>query len=112
MAIARLALAWFVLALGVAAASPAVQPKAMELVCTAGGGILMLVTGDDGQSAPAGQHTLDCALCLNALGPTAWTIAMRPSPQPLAHALTPVAAAHIAARVGAPLPPRGPPLQG
>lgn len=110
--IARLVLAWFVLALGVAAASPAVQPKPMELVCTASGGILMIVIGDDAQTAPPGQHTLDCSLCLNALGPTTWAIATLPSQQPLAHALTPIAAAHIAARVGAPLPPRGPPQQG
>jgi len=34
-----------------------------------------------------------------------------PMPQPLAHALLPAVAAHIAALVGAPLPPRGPPAQ-
>lgn len=110
--IARLVLAWFVLALGVAAAAPAVQPKAMELVCTASGGILMVVNSDDAQTAPPGQHTLDCALCLNALAPMAWVIATPRSQQPLARALNPIVAAHIAARTGAPLPPRGPPQPG
>lgn len=108
--LARLALLWFLLALGVAAASPAVQPQVMELVCTAAGGMLV-VTGEDGP-APLGQSALDCSLCLTPLGTAAPAIATLPLPQPLAHALTPMAAAHIAALVGAPLPPRGPPSQG
>lgn len=109
--LARLALLWFLLALGVAAAAPAVQPQVMELVCTAAGGMLV-VTGEDGQAAPLGQSTLDCSLCLMPLGTTAPAMAALPAQQPLAHALTPMAAAHIAALVGAPLPPRGPPSQG
>lgn len=110
--IARLVLAWFVLALGVAAAAPAVQPKAVELVCTAGGSVKVLVIDEDGQGSMQDQHTLDCSLCLHTLASAGRAIAPLPSQQPLAHACTPMAAAHIAALVGAPLPPRGPPQQG
>lgn len=54
--IARLALAWFALALGVAAASPLVQPRAMQLVCSAEGGVkLMLVQPGEG-GVDVGAH--------------------------------------------------------
>ncbi len=104
----RLVLAWFVLAVGVAAASPIVSPRAMELVCAAGGEMRLVVVGDDA-TASAVHQTLDCPMCLAAtLPPTVQQ--RRPAPVlPLAHALQPMAAAHIAALVGAPLPPRGPP---
>lgn len=105
--LARLVLTWFVLVLGVAGASPLVHPRAMEVVCSAGG--VKIVFTDDGQPAQAGQHTLDCSLCLPAAVPAATASHAPDVPQPLAHALKPSAAAHIAALVGAPLPPRGPP---
>lgn len=107
--LARLLLAWFVLTLGVAGASPIVHPKAMELVCSVGGSMKIVVAGEDGQSAEMGQHTLDCSLCLATAVPFPLTIAPLEVVQPLAHALRPLVAAHIAALVGAPLPARGPP---
>jgi hypothetical protein len=107
--LARLVLAWFVLAMGVAIASPIVQPQAMELVCTASGGVKLVALGDDAQDGAAVHHTLDCPMCLAATLPLAPHKAPCASPQPLAHALQPLVAAHIAALVGAPLPPRGPP---
>jgi len=48
-------------------------------------------------------------MCLAATLPPAPYRAPCAAPQPLAHALQPSVAAHIAALVGAPLPPRGPP---
>ncbi|WP_198972372.1 hypothetical protein [Xylophilus sp. ASV27] len=107
--LARLVLAWFALTLGVAAASPVVHPRATEIVCTAGGSIKIVVSSDDGASAEIGQHTLDCSLCLAATVPLPARRVALEMPQPLAHALRPLVAAHIAALVGAPLPPRGPP---
>lgn len=106
--LARLVLAWFVLSLGVAVASPLVNPQSMELICSGSGAIKLLVKTDDGaQEVPS--HTLDCPLCAHVGAPP-------PAPQadvavvhPLAHALRPIPAAHIAARTAAPLPPRGPP---
>ncbi|KQP43703.1 DUF2946 family protein [Pseudorhodoferax sp. Leaf274] len=108
--LARLVLAWFVLAVGVAVASPMVQPQAMELVCSASGGVKLIPLGSAGeQDAAAVHHTLDCPMCLAATLPPAPHRADCAPPQPLAHALRPAVAAHIAALAGAPLPPRGPP---
>ena len=69
------------------------------------------VNADEGQAQAPGQHTLDCSMCLAPalpLPPVSLAVAQ---PHPLAAALHPFAAAHIAALVGAPLPPRGPPAQ-
>lgn len=109
--IARLALAWLVLAVGVAAASPLVHPQAIELVCGAAGEMKLVVTHDDGSVQEMGHHTLDCAMCLPAGGPPL-VLAMYepPAHHALAHAVRPVEAARLAALVGAPLPARGPPL--
>jgi hypothetical protein len=134
--LAQFALAWFVLSLGVAVASPWVNPSAAQWVCSANGvmkwvdvsalsgatGVTQATagtgsTGDFPQAstqADAAQrvgmaHSLDCPLC-TVLGapPAALAVAVAP-PQPLSYALQPIAAAHIAARIGAPLPARGPP---
>ena len=108
--LARFVLAWFVLSIGVAVASPLVQPQAITLVCSAGGAMKMLVTLDDGSAQDLGAASLDCPLCLSmgALPPTQGQTL--PPVHPLAHALQPLAAAHIAERTAAPLPARGPPV--
>lgn len=108
--IARLALAWFALALGVAAASPLVQPRAMQLVCSAGGAVKLLVDSGDGwvESGPA--HPLDCALCLLADAPPSHTAGATPAPVAAPSAPhAPRATAPRVALAGAPLPARGPP---
>ena len=109
--LARLVLAWLMLTLGVAVASPLVHPQAMGLVCTTAGATKLVVVGDDGdQAAPQNHHALDCPLCLQFSAPPSINVTAITHPQPLAHALRPVVAATLAALVGAPLPPRGPPL--
>lgn len=107
--LARLVLVWFVLSLGVAVASPVVNPQAMELVCSGSGGIKVLVKTDDG-AKPLGSHTLDCPLCASAGTPP--PLAHTPAgPAPLlTHVLRPAAATHLAWRTAAPLPARGPPV--
>lgn len=57
--LARFVLVWFALSLGAAVASPLVKPQALQLVCSAVGGI-SLVASDGGD---AGAPTLDCPLC-------------------------------------------------
>lgn len=106
----RLVLAWLVLTLGVAVASPMVAPKAMEMVCSAGGTSTLIVVDDDGAAVEAGQHTLLCSMCLPAAPPVALpaTHADRPPPPPT-YAPMPIEPVRIAALAGAPLPPRGPP---
>jgi hypothetical protein len=111
--LARLVLAWFVLALGVAVAAPMVNPQSMELICSTGGAMKLIVKSAASQDpADSGQvrHTLDCPLCATALmAPTLEIPVLSVPPSSLAHALQPVEAARIAGRVAAPLPPRGPP---
>ena len=104
----RLVLAWFVMSVGVAVASPLVYPQSMELICTGTGAIKLLIKTDDGAKEISG-HSLDCPLCAHVGAPPPATRAHVPMDHPLARALRPIQAAHIAARAGAPLPPRGPP---
>jgi hypothetical protein len=107
--LARCVLAWFVLALGAAIASPIVQPQAMELICTGSGAMKVLVKTADG-APEASTHTLDCPLCATVGTPPPAARAVAEPHQPLAHALRPVAAAHITWFTAAPPPARGPPL--
>jgi hypothetical protein len=106
--LARLVLAWFALSLGVAVASPLVNPQGMELICSGSGAIKVLLKTDDG-AKELRSHTLDCPLCVQAATPPPVVHALVLAPHPLAHALQPVVAAEIARRTAAPLPARGPP---
>lgn len=87
------------LTMGAAIASPLIHPTMIEIVCTAGGAMKVVITNDGDQTTELGQHTLDCALCLPAGLPMARPVASVNFLQPLAHALQPIAAAHIAALV-------------
>jgi hypothetical protein len=105
--LARLVLAWFVLSLGAAIASPLVAPKSFELICSGSGGSKLIVKDEQGQ--PTAAHlTLDCPMCFAAGGPPPAVVVL-PAAAPLAHAVQPVPAARIAALTAAPLPARGPP---
>jgi hypothetical protein len=108
LTLVRLVLAWFVLAIGVAVASPIVQPQAMELICSGSGVMKIVVKAEDGTAQPAG-HTLDCPLCAHGASPPPVVKASTEPPHPLSHALRPIVAAHLAWATAAPLPARGPP---
>ncbi|XAH24240.1 DUF2946 family protein [Xylophilus sp. GW821-FHT01B05] len=109
--LARLVLVWFLLAVGAAVASPLMQPQSLELICSGVGQLKLLVKHADGSSNSAQQgHTLDCPLCASVGAPPPVLAQAATVPHPLAYALQPVPAAHIAARTAAPLPARGPPL--
>jgi len=108
--LARLLLAWFVLALGVAVASPVVQPQSLELVCSAAGSVKLMVQGDDGVHEVGAMH-LDCALCLPGGAPPPLALAPAlPVSLPLGRALQPVEAARLAVATAAPPPARAPPV--
>lgn len=105
----RAVLAWFLLSLGVAVASPLVNPQALELVCS-GAGVMKVVVKSDGGAQEMGAGRLDCPMCMPLAAPPPPVAAGAvPPPSPLSYALRPVAAAHIAAVTAAPLPARGPP---
>jgi len=104
----RLVLVWFALSVGVAIASPIVNPHGMDLVCTSTGSMKLVVQGDD--EVPASSHTLDCPLCASISAPPPAINTSLTQPSPLAHAVQRIAAAHIAALPAPPLPSRGPPV--
>jgi hypothetical protein len=108
--LSRLVLAWFVLSLGIAVASPIVKPQDILLVCTGSGAMKVLVQAEDGSVSEVSSNTMDCPLCAPMAAPPPvehW--AVEPV-QPLAFALQGIPSSHIAARTAAPLPARGPPV--
>lgn len=108
--LARLVLVWFVLAMGVATASPLVKPQAMELVCS-GSGVVKLLVKTDGGLQELGSHALDCPLCLAAgVPPTAVQGQVAPL-APSHYVLRSIPATRGVAQAAAPLPARGPPLR-
>jgi hypothetical protein len=99
---------WVLLALGVAQLTPLIQPQRIELVCSGGGGMKLLVGNDDGSTSST--HLVNCVLCPQASAP--------PPTLPVFSALAAEAGAaepieHLAARTvrlsAPPLPARGPP---
>lgn len=106
--IARLVLVWFALSIGLAIASPVVNPQGMELVCTSAGSMKLVLQGED-QGTAATSHSLDCPLCAGISAPPAVFNTSLTQPSPLAFVLQPIAAAHIASITSPPLPSRGPP---
>ena len=109
---ARLALAWFVWALGFAVAAPIVHPQSLQIVCSASAGWSYVAVGPDGQPAPTGAHALDCPLCLLAGAPAPQPgMPALPTRPPVAVTAPPPATAPAAVLAGAPLPARGPPAR-
>ena len=114
--LARFVLVWFALSIGVAMASPVVNPKAMDLVCASNGGMKLVVVGDDDNTTVTTAtttittaHTLDCPLCASITAPPPVASQRFAPVNPLAQVLQPVTAARIAAATAPPLPSRGPP---
>lgn len=73
-------LAWFVMALGAAVASPLVAPRGMELVCSGSGtgGARLVVKTAEGLVA-ADATGLDCPLCLATDAPPSTPPAAAPT---------------------------------
>lgn len=106
--LARLVLAGVLLSLGVALASPIAKPRAVEMICSGAGVVKFIVQTDDG-AQEMGSTPMDCPMCQSFVAPPPAVVGWAEPPDALAHALTPVAAAHIAWVSRAPLPSRGPP---
>lgn len=107
---ARWVLLCFALSLGVAVASPLVNPQAIQLICSGSGAMKLIALADDG-TAQVTRHGLDCPLCASTHGgapPSADALPLAP-PRPLALALAAFFSAHITLLTAAPLPARGPP---
>ena len=106
--ITRLVLVWFALFIGAAIASPLVKPASGQMVCTAMGGMKMVMDGDSDQGTTP-SASMDCPLCAPLIAPPVPQARSFEPPSTLAHVLQTLPAAHIAGLTGAPLPPRGPP---
>lgn len=107
--LARLVLAWLVLAVGVAAAAPLVHPQAIELVCGAAGQIKAVVHTDDGTVEMGAAH-LDCALCLVASAPPPAPFVAPQPPQVPALAWAAVDLRPLSVAAALPWQARAPPL--
>jgi hypothetical protein len=105
---AALALAWFVLFLGVAGLAPVLHAAPLDPICS-----VAAADQDFGhhgtEGAPASSHTLKCALCVGVLAPPANATAGLASSAPVADTPRLRDADRVALRVSAPLPARGPP---
>lgn len=110
LALARLVLAWFVLTLGAAGASPLLHPVALTVVCSESGQRVVAIDADGVQLDAHGQrHTLDCPLCLPAIAPPGIVAQALPRHAARDAAFHPAAPFRPTPPAGAPLPPRGPP---
>ncbi|MFZ9322229.1 MAG: DUF2946 family protein [Hylemonella sp.] len=106
---ARFALIWFVLSLVLALASPWVHPKSMDLVCSAGGAMKLIVQGDDDAKKVSGA-TLDCPLCGTQSAPASPVRYQTQAPSTLVQVLWPIASVHRAGLTALPPPSRAPPV--
>ena len=104
-----LVLAWFALSVGVAIASPWVQPQALQWICSGAGEVQLIVSTDDGTPELRGP-ALDCSLCLPlGTAPPPPALAQVGAPTPPTLAPLPAPLEPLAVRTAAPLPARGPP---
>jgi hypothetical protein len=106
--IAKLVLVWFALFLGSAIASTAIKLDHLQMVCATGGVMKMLDSSSDEGELKA-SASMDCPLCASVTAPAPPVTAHFEKLSSLAHALHPIAAAHIASVTAPPLPSRGPP---
>ena len=102
-------LAWFVLALGAAVASPIVQPRTMEIVC-AGIGATKILLHTDAGTVELGAHGTECPLCLVSGAPPAPASSLSCVFAPLAHANALPFISPVVAATAIPPPARGPPF--
>ena len=107
--IARLVLVWFALFIGVAIASPILNPTETQMVCSSAGGMKMVASSEESANAKLTAN-MDCPLCAAVHVPLHSCNTSFDHASPLAHSLHPIAAALIAAHTAPPLPSRGPPV--
>lgn len=102
-------LAWFVMALGAAAASPLLHSKTIEIVC-AGVGATQMVVHTEGGTVKWNPHFLDCPLCLVSGVPPMAASSLAPVFGPLFHASAVLFISPVVAPTAVPPPARAPPF--
>jgi len=107
--LAKLALLWFALTLGVAVASPMVNPQEELIICTSAGMVKVKLLADGSISTEASSE-LSCPLCVvgGAAPPT--LVSLQPAPAPALTYVQPgITSFQVTASTAAPPPSRGPP---
>ena len=107
---ARWVLAWYVLFVGASVLATTLQPKTMDVVCSAMGTMKVVVQGEGENTALS--SSMDCPLCVHA------TPALPPPTlanldhvhDARAHIVQALPEALLLARTAPPLPSRGPPV--
>lgn len=103
------AVAWFVLGFGAALASPLIQPRTMELVCSSASGAT-LVVHHAGSNAVLDTLGMDCSLCLPSMEPPQPAVLTLPG-WPITHSVPlPPPRVVAVAPTAAPPPARAPPF--
>ena len=108
--LSRLVLVWYVLFVGVSVLAATLQPKTMEVVCSAMGVIKVVVQGEG--EGPLESSGMDCPLCAHAtpaLSPPT-VAALAHVPDARAFIVQRLPEALLLARTAPPLPSRGPPV--
>ena len=107
--LARLVLVWFALSLGVAIASPVVNPQDLQMVCTGSGAMKLVVTDANGDQNTT-LLSMHCPLCATGLAitPELPTLDFTQAVPSNFAVLQPTSNAK-AQFFSAPLPARGPP---
>ena len=108
----RFVLVWFALFVGAAVASPLVKPEAVQLVCSAIGGVKLVQADAAGEEVSGAElHTaLDCPACLPLIAPPAAEVLDSLPTGHLSHVLQPLPAARLASLLGQPWQARAPPI--
>lgn len=108
--LARLALLWFALTLGVAVASPMVNPQE-ELVICSSAGMVKVKLNADGSLSTEPSADVHCPLCLvGVAAPPGCANLQATPPQALRDVLNHVVGGHLAAATAALPPARAPPV--
>lgn len=106
--LAHVALLWFALTLGVAVASPMVNPQQELVICTSAGMVKVVLNADGSIStSPSGEAS--CPLCVVGGAPPSFVSVVIPPAQPLGRVLQSIPAARHAAATAALPPSCGPP---
>jgi hypothetical protein len=107
--IARFVLVWFALSIGVAIASPMVNPQSMQLVCSGSGSMKVISIDAAGKSTSTVSHTLDCPLCASISAPPPVAIISFSSVTPRSNLVPVQDTGSFTPVLATPPPARGPP---
>jgi len=107
--IARFVLVWFALSIGVAIASPMVNPQSLQLVCSGSGSMKVVSVDATGKSTPAVSHTLECPLCASISAPPPLEVIGFSAVAPFAYSIPVQGTMGYTPVLATPPPARGPP---